>query len=149
MELKVFIENPAASHVKYIHDEKTLELKGTETVSRPYPFPYGFVLNTTAEDGDNVDCFVLTESALRSGDIVECAAIGLMEQVEDGEIDHKILAVMSGEDATLETHTQQVLADFCRHVFDHVAGKRMQIGQFRDAKAALDYVARHEDAVKR
>ena len=95
-----------------------------------------------------MDCFVLTTRALRTGDIVECDGIGLMEQIEDGEIDHKVLAVILGEDKPLNDHIKQVLADFCCHVFDHVPGKTMQIGQFRDAKAAMDYVAHHDDAVK-
>lgn len=147
--MKVFIENPAGSYVKHIHDEKMLTLKRTEAVSRPYPFPYGFVLNTTAEDGDNVDCFVLTETALHTGETVECQAVGLMEQIEDGEIDHKVLALMSGEDTPLDSGTKQLLADFCRHVFDHVPGKTMQIGHFCDAKDALGYIAQHEDSMSR
>ena len=83
--------------MKHIHNEKTLELKSTTRVSRAYPFPYGFVLDTTGEDGDNVDCFVLTDRPLHTRDIVECEALALMEQIEDGEVDHKILAHMAGE----------------------------------------------------
>lgn len=88
--MRVFIENEAGSYVKHFHNEKTLEPKGNATVSRPYPFPYGFILNTTAADGDNVDCFVLTQQALHTGQIVQCEAIALMEQIEDGDEDHKV-----------------------------------------------------------
>src|SRR5215470_12950156 len=100
--MKVFIENEAGSNVKHYHDEKTLEPKGSSQVSRAYPFPYGFVLNTTAPDGDNVDCFVITQQALPTGEIVECEPIALMEQIEDGEEDHKILAGMPGEDSRVD-----------------------------------------------
>ena len=146
--MKVFIENEAGSLVKHIHDEKRLELRGTETVSKPYPYPYGFVLNTTAEDGDNVDCFVITTRVLHRGDVVECEAFSLMEQIEDGEIDHKVLALIGGEHIRGD-QVEEALADFCRHVFDHVPGKKMEIGPFCDAQHALDYVARHEDVAKR
>src|SRR5216684_1226391 len=95
--MKVFIENEAGSLVKHEHNEKTFELLRTSQVSRPFPRPYGFVLNTTAEDGDNVDCFVLTKEHLYTGDIVVCEPVGLMEQIEDGEVDHKVLAVLPGE----------------------------------------------------
>jgi inorganic pyrophosphatase len=149
MQLRVFIENAAGSLVKHIHDEKTLELRGTEAVSRPYPYPYGFILETTAEDGDNVDCFILTKSTLRRADIVECEAVGLMEQVEDGEIDHKILALISSENPPLESDYMPVLTDFCRHVFDHMPGKKMRIGEFRDVKEALRYIAQHRDSMSR
>ena len=74
--MKVFIENEAGSFIKHIYNERTLTLKGTVGVSRAYPFPYGFVPHTSAEDGDSLDCFVLTQ-ALRSGQMVECEVLGL------------------------------------------------------------------------
>ena len=97
--MRVFIENEAGSRRKNIYDERTLAHLGTVEVSAAYPFPYGFVLGTIGGDGDAVDCFVLTETPLRSGTIVECEPVGLLEQIEDGEIDHKVLAVLPGTDA--------------------------------------------------
>jgi inorganic pyrophosphatase len=138
--LKVFIENEAGSYVKHLHNEKTLELKGTTQVSRPYPLPYGFVLDTSAEDGDNVDCFVLTNRRLHTGDVVECEPVGLMEQIEDDEIDHKVLAVLAGEERIVDRETRQTLIGFANHVFDHVPGKKMQVGKFRDREAAIDFL---------
>ncbi len=143
--MKVFVENEAGSFVKHIHDEKTLELKSTTQVSRAYPFPYGFVLDTTGEDGDNVDCFVLTGRELQTRDIVECEPVALMEQVEDGEIDHKVLACMVGEVKDLDETRKQALVEFAHHVFDHIPGKRMEIGRFLDREAALQYVDQHQD----
>jgi inorganic pyrophosphatase len=141
--MKVFIQNEAGSFVKHSHDEKTLALKGEARVSRAYPFPYGFILDTTAEDGDNVDCFVLTREALRTGQIVECEAIGLMEQIEDGDIDHNVLAVLPGENQEVSEEAKQTLIDFVGHVFDHVEGKKIQIGEFLEREAAMEYIARH------
>jgi inorganic pyrophosphatase len=143
--VKVFIQNEAGSFVKHSHDEKTLELKGEERVSRAYPFPYGFILTTTAEDGDNVDCFVLTNKALRTGQLVECEAIGLMEQIEDNEIDHNILAVLSSEDMRLNSEVKQTITEFVRHVFDHIPGKNIRTGEFRDSGAATRHVRRCQD----
>ncbi len=63
--MKVFIENEAGSDQKNVYNEKTLEYRETFTVSRKYPFPYGFILKTTSGDGDNLDCFVITEQKLK------------------------------------------------------------------------------------
>ena len=145
--VKVFIENPAVSIIKHLHNEKTLELTGTTTVSRAFPLPYGFVLHTTAEDGDNVDCFVLTRQLLKTGQIVECDPVAMMEQIEDGEVDHKILAVMPGEPLEVEISTREALVEFASHVFDHVPGKQMQVGAFRDRRAALEHVKQHQDEI--
>jgi hypothetical protein len=68
--LRVFLENEAGSLTKNLHDERALTHTGGMQVSRPYPFPYGFLLDTTNEDGDNLDCFVLTRADLRRGSIV-------------------------------------------------------------------------------
>ena len=80
--MKVFIENEAGSDQKNLYNEKTLEYKKTVTVSRKYPYPYGFILDTTSGDGDNLDCFIITERKVKTGQIIECEPIGLMEQIE-------------------------------------------------------------------
>lgn len=104
--MKVFIENEAGSNQKNFYNEKTLEYKKTVTVSRKYPYPYGFILDTTSGDGDNLDCFIITDKELRSGQVVECEPVGLMEQIETAwgkskggieEEDHNVLAILSSE----------------------------------------------------
>ena len=82
MKIKVFIENEAGSNQKNIYNEKTLQYKKTVIVSRKYPYPYGFILNTTSGDGDNADCFILTDKKLKIGEIVERRPIAMMEQIE-------------------------------------------------------------------
>ncbi len=143
--MKVFIQNEAGSFVKHSHDEKALVLLGVQRVSRAYPFPYGFILNITAEDGDNVDCFVLTQEKLRTGQIVECEPIGLMEQIENGNVDHNILATMGDEDLRLTSELKQTLIEFVSHVFDHVPGKKILIGEFRGRDAAIQHINRYRD----
>ena len=81
MNLKVFIQNEAGSTQKHYHNEKTLQWRRTEKVSRPYPYPYGFILGTTRADGANLDCFVITEQHLKTGDLVDCEVFGLMQQI--------------------------------------------------------------------
>jgi inorganic pyrophosphatase len=143
--MRVFIQNEAGSFVKNFYDEKTLTFTGTARVSRAYPLPYGFILNTTSDDGLNVDCFVLTKTSLHTGQIVECDPVGLMEQIEDGIEDHNVLAVLQGEEERLDSKTKQELIEFVSHVFDHLAGKTVLAGNFRDRESAIDYIRQHKD----
>jgi inorganic pyrophosphatase len=145
LDMTVFIQNEAGSFVKNFHDEKTLTFRGTARVSRAYPLPYGFILNTTGDDGLNVDCFVLTKTPLHTGQIVECDPVGLMEQIEDGKKDHNVLAVIRGEEERLDSKTKQELTEFVRHAFDHVAGKTVLVGNFRGRESAFDYIRQHKD----
>ncbi len=118
--MKVFVQNEAGSNLKNYHDEKTLQWKRRVEVSRAYPYPYGFVIGTTGADGCNVDCFILTPDPIRTGESVECEVIGLMEQVEDGEVDHNVLAVPRGQVFSVNLAVRSQLTDFVSNVFEHV-----------------------------
>ncbi len=148
--MKVFIENEAGSDQKNLYDEKTLEYRKTVTVSRKYPYPYGFIVDTTSGDGDNVDAFIITNQPLKSGQIVECEPIGLMEQMEKSwdeskrdaeEVDHNVLAVLSGDDQKVVSEKiKACLTDFVLHIFDHIRPNKNRVGNFLDKEEALKYI---------
>jgi len=140
MTVSVFVENEAGSEQKNHYDEQTLTFKFAEKVSRAYPFSYGFIAGTNAADGGRVDCFVITKRALRMGEIVECEVIALMEQIEDGSVDHNVLARLSEEPIELTTEIQDVLTDFVLNVFQHVAGKQIRVGRFLSAADASAHI---------
>jgi inorganic pyrophosphatase len=146
--MRVFIQSEAGSCIKHSHNEKSLDLLGTSPVSRAYPFAYGFVLNTTADDGDNVDCFVLTNTPLRTGDIIMCEPIALMEQIEDDVADHNVLATIPGENIDFDEGSELALTHFVSHVFDHIPGKSIRAGTFLGKEAALRYLADHRDPLQ-
>ena len=137
---QIFIENEAGSATKNTYDEKTLQLIGCQAVSRAYPFPYGFVLNTRSGDGDGVDCFLVTGKSLRTGDIVECDPVYLLEQIEDGEVDHKVLCVPAGSSGFVDDRAVADIRDFIESVFSHIPGKSMQLGSLLGATEAVEYV---------
>ncbi len=143
--MRVFIENEAGSDQKNLFNEKTLAYRKTVTVSAKYPFPYGFLLNTTSGDGDNLDCFVLTKSPLKSSQIIEVEPVGMFEEIEDGEEDHKILAVPIGESWVIDTETEDIFRDFSAKVFSHLPGKKKVIGRFLGTEDALILIKSSQD----
>lgn len=148
--MKVFIENEAGLDQKNLYNEKTLEYKKTYTVSKKYPYPYGFILDTTSGDGDNVDAFIITNIKLKSGQIIECEPIGLMEQIElsrnsenieKEEIDHNVLMVVKGETSgIIDDDIKNTLIDFVLHVFDHIQLNKNKVGNFLGKEAAIKYI---------
>ena len=119
-----------------------------------YPYPYGFILNTTGGDGDNLDVFVITDKKLKSGQIIECEPIGIMEQIEitvdsDGQKkeqeDHNVLAVLPGEYGVYGAEVREVLSTFVSHVFDHLPEKQVRVGRFLDKAHAIDYIEACKD----
>lgn len=153
--MKVFIENVAGSDQKNLYNEKTLEYKKTVTVSRKYPYPYGFIQGTTSGDGDNVDAFIITDEEMKAGQIVECEPVGLMEQFEKSwdepngekeEVDHNVLVVLDRSDQNVVSDEVKArLTDFVLHVFDHLRPNKNRVGNFLDKEQALRYIERCKD----
>jgi inorganic pyrophosphatase len=139
MNVRIFIQNEAGSNLKHYHDEKTLEWKRVATVSARYPFPYGFIVGTTAADGGNADCFVITE------ELVDGRVAGLMEQIEDGEEDHNVLAILPGSARGIAPEDEERLTAFVRALFAHAGGKRVEVGRFLGAGAAEAYITARLD----
>ena len=138
--IKVCIEVEAGSCEKHLYNAKTLEYKGTRRASRPYPYPYGFILGTRAADGDNVDCYLITNESLKAGTIVECEPIGLLEQDEDGEVDHKILAALPGQDTEVGQGLLEELRDFIYAVFAQFPDVSVCVGRMLPREAALHHI---------
>ena len=138
--VRVFIDSEIALCVISSLDGPTLEFVKSVEVARPFPYPYGFVLDTLGGDGDSVDCFVVTDRLLHSGDIIDCIPIHLLEQIEDDEIDHKILSMPTGSPAEIGENTLSGIRSFIESVFSNIPGKKMQIGSLHGAAEARRYI---------
>ncbi len=141
--MRVFVQAVAGSTEKRCHDEATLAYQRTVSVPVPYPFPYGFVVDTRGDDGDCVDCYVITETPLQVDAIVECTPVGLLEQREGDEVDHKVLAVPTGEPAILDPGAVATLRAFITAVFAGFPRVRLDLGEVQDAAHATEFVERH------
>lgn len=94
-EFNCIIEIPKDSSNKYEIDKETgmIKLDRANYSSAPYPFDYGFVPQTMWEDGDALDVIVLSTFSLDPGILVEVRPVAVMEMIDGGESDFKILAV--------------------------------------------------------
>jgi inorganic pyrophosphatase len=140
----MLIQVTAGSSDRNIYNERTLEYLATRHGSRPYPYPYGFIVGTSAEDGDCVDCYLITSDRLTAGAIVECEPVGLLLQDEDGEIDHKILAVLPGQDAALGPELLQELQEFICAIFAVYPDMKVRVGPILPREAALQHLQNSE-----
>ena len=98
-EINVFIEIPQGVSVKYELDKDS----GFIFVDRflytemDYPFNYGFIPNTLADDGDPVDVLVLSSKPVVPGVVIPSHPIGMLEMEDEAGIDNKIVAVPMGK----------------------------------------------------
>ena len=141
--IKICIQIEAGSQDRYLYDEKTLVYKGTRRMPLPFPYAYGFIPGTSAADGDCVDCYLITKASLKPGSLIDCEPVGLLEQDEAGEIDHKILAALPGQDVEIDEAILQELRDFIYAIFAQFPGAPVRLGRFLPREAALDYIETH------
>ena len=94
-EINVLIEISQGSSIKYELDKDAgvLVVDRLLYTSMVYPFNYGFIPHTRAEDGDPVDVLVISSLPLGPGTVVASRPIGLLEMEDEAGLDNKILAV--------------------------------------------------------
>lgn len=90
----VIVEIPSGSNEKFEYDEASGQMK-VDFIFKDlsFPFNYGFIAGTLGGDGDQLDAIVLSAAAINSGTIVKCKAIGILQTIDRGEVDDKIICV--------------------------------------------------------
>ena len=79
--LNLFIETPKGSRNKYVYDNNSGLMKLKKHLPRGmiYPFDFGFVPGTLAEDGDPLDVLLLGEGELFPGCLVKGRLLGALK----------------------------------------------------------------------
>jgi inorganic pyrophosphatase len=118
--LNVLIEIPGGSKNKYEYD-KELQAFALDRVlysSVRYPYDYGFVPNTLADDGDPLDGMVIIDEPTFPGCIIAARPIGMLEMIDGGDRDEKILCVPDKDPRY--THVKS-LNDVAPHRLEEIA----------------------------
>lgn len=79
--IQVIIETPKGSRNKYSFDpkQKVFQLKKVLPAGMAFPYDFGFIPSTLAEDGDPVDVLVLMDEPAFPGCLLKCRLIGIIE----------------------------------------------------------------------
>ena len=87
--INAIVETPKGSRNKYVFDDVTefFKLKKALPAGMVFPFDFGFIPQTIAEDGDPMDILVLTDAPTFPGCLVESIILGVIkvEQEKKGE----------------------------------------------------------------
>ncbi|MBE9228890.1 inorganic diphosphatase [Phormidium sp. LEGE 05292] len=118
--INVLIEIPAGSKNKYEFD-KDMQAFALDRVlysSVQYPYDYGFVPNTLADDGDPLDGMVIMDQPTFPGCVIAARPIGMLEMVDGGDRDEKILCVPDKDPRYANVKS---LKDIQQHRLDEIA----------------------------
>lgn len=147
-EVYALIEIPQNGDIKYELDKKT----NTIMVDRflytafTYPFNYGFIPQTQAEDGDPIDILVISDRPVCPGSAIPVCPIALLEMEDEKGIDTKIIGVpiksvdpvfgMWKDLNDIPEATKAKIKHFFEHYKELEPGKWVKIKQWQGKEAA-------------
>lgn len=114
------------------------------------PVNYGFIPQTLDEDGDELDTLVVCAEPIPTGVWLEARIIGILNFVDDGEADHKVIVVPADDRNTgdsiktladLGERWQQQIAEHFTHYKDLKKPGTTIVEGFGDAEAAKAIIA--------
>lgn len=144
-EMNVIVEIPKFSKNKYEIDKETgiIALDRVMHTAQDYPFDYGFVPQTHFDDGDALDVVLITTYPLAPGILVKARPVAIMEMIDGGERDDKVVAVPIDDPRFAEV---QDLADLNKHfikemthffeTYKKVQNKEVSVGAWHGASEA-------------
>jgi inorganic pyrophosphatase len=157
--VKVLIEIPEGSSVKYELDEETGEMcvDRIVPVAMGYPVNYGLIDGTAGEDGDALDALVFISQPVVPGVVIKCKVIGMLEMEDEEGVDHKIVCVPAKTKIDPICGAWESMADVpkakvaqIKHFFEHYKdleeGKWVKLKDWKDAATANSVI---EAGVKR
>ena len=156
--VRMIVEIPKNSGNKYEYDGELGVFRLDRALYSPmhYPGDYGFVPSTIAADGDPLDVLVLVESPTFVGCVIEVRAIGMLEMVDQGVEDLKLLCVPT-RDPRQETvknyndvhpHRLREIEHFFG-IYKELEGKETETRGWRSADDARQVIVEATERYKR
>jgi inorganic pyrophosphatase len=158
--VNVFVEIPQGGNIKYELDKES----GVVFVDRfvytamSYPFNYGFIPGTLAEDGDPLDILVVSSVPVQAGVVLPSVVIGMLEMEDEEGIDTKLVAVPTQKiDPVYGVYKDvmelpEMMRQKMKHFFEHYKelepGKWVKVRDWKNAEVAYTAVQKGIGAAK-
>src|SRR5882724_7597395 len=114
-KIQVVIETPKGSRNKYAFDseQRVFGLTKVLPAGMAFPYDFGFVPSTKAEDGDPTDVLVLMDEPAFPGCLLKCRIIGIIEgeqgEKKSRERNDRIIAIEAANHSYARVHHVQDL----------------------------------------
>jgi inorganic pyrophosphatase len=138
--LNAIVDTPKGSRNKFKYDEEKglFKLGGVLPVGASFPFDFGYVPSTKAEDGDPLDVLILMDEPAFVGCLVPAKLIGVIEaeQTEAGETSRNDRLIAIAKSSRNHSHVRFLgdlnanLIQEVEHFFisyNQIKGKQFQI----------------------
>ncbi len=147
--VNVVVEITAGSKNKYEFDKdlNAMALDRVLYASVMYPYDYGFIPNTLADDGDPLDGMVMMDQPTFPGCVIAARPIGMMEMIDGGDRDEKLLCVPDKDPRyaniksikDIPQHRLDEIAEFFQ-TYKNLEKKKVEILGWKDVDAVMPLV---------
>ena len=151
------IEISQGSRAKYEIDKPSGLLKLDRVIysSFYYPTNYGFIPQTYGGDKDPLDILVMSSISIQPMCLVEAKVIGVMQMIDQGDADDKIIAVAANDPSinyinNIEEMPKHFFSEL-RHFFEEyktLENKSVEVEEFKDKATALKIIEEAIDFYK-
>jgi inorganic pyrophosphatase len=134
--IRVIIETPKGSRNKYAFDKhaRVFELKKVLPAGMNFPYDFGFLPSTLADDGDPTDVLVLMDEPAFPGCVLNCRIVGIIQGEQSAkkktERNDRIIAVEQDNHSYASVkHVDDLGKEFARELEDFFVNYHKLIGK--------------------
>ena len=139
-KIRVYIEIEKNSNIKYEFNKENNKLEIDRLLNPPfvYPYAYGFIPNTLAMDGDDLDILIITDKNLKNDNFYDVYIIGVLIME-----DEKVLCVLEEDYINinniynLDDETKNNIFCFFENYKKNTPGKWSRVIEYKNAEYAF------------
>lgn len=160
--IRVIIETPKGSRNKYAFDKdaRVFELKKVLPAGMNFPYDFGFLPSTLADDGDPTDVLVLMDEPAFPGCVLKCRIVGIIQgeqsDKKETERNDRIIAIEQDNHSYASVkHVDDLGKEFARELeeffvnYHKLTGKKYKILGLKGPKAAQRCIREGMKAARR
>ena len=153
----IIIEVPKGSRVKYEYDFEKEKIRVDRIMKTAfvYPYNYGYIEKTIADDGDAVDVLVLCDESFFPLSVIKCKVVGVLYTkdgkdennlkgdpkiicVPEDEVDEESLLIDDIND--ISNVKKEIITDFFTNYKNNYKNKVSVVEKWGDKKEAIDII---------
>ena len=152
------VETPRDTPYKFAFEPRfgAFKVKALLAEGLQWPYDYGFIPGTLADDGDPIDILILNDRPTFAGCLIECRVLGLVRLKKDGVENDRIVAAPQQQPGIAQTADayddiddvpKETIDGICRFLVEYSVdeGHTIEFDGVKSKKKALKAIA---DAVK-
>jgi inorganic pyrophosphatase len=139
VKVPVYIEIEKGSNIKYEFNKesKSLEVDRILSGDYVYPYAYGFIPNTLAADGDDLDALIIYDGPLERGHTYEAHIVDALRMEDEKGMDEKVICTLHDSITGMHPATLAEIETFFANYKKETPGKWSRTDGFMGREAAV------------